>query len=423
MRIIFLKKEFGTNQYKISLLLVATTVIILPIVGYAEVPKTELEEQTGNETSNDWEVFSKSQVLRPVDIAFDSKDNMYVLHSANRIKVLDPTGKIINNWDTLTEFTKGSSLAVDKSGNVFVIAPDVNKILKYDSNKKLIMMWPLNEKESFSTIDGILGFDIDNEDNIYIADMAGSRIIKVDGDGNLITTWGSKGKNEGQFLNPKGVFVDDLQNVYVADSNNYRIQKFDLGGNLIDSTEPIRDNHGLRIVPESITVDSSGNIFVSNDDAKAHDTGPTYYGAAGNVGKVWKLSPDGKIQQDWFAGVTIRALEINHAGELFAADIATNQILHLKTEPKNSGDIPIWIKNNAKWWAQGQIADSDFVQGLQYLIQEKIMKIPETKSGLVSSTKIPDWIKTNANWWADGKISDNEFVIGIQYLIANGIIH
>ena len=35
---------------------------------------------------------------------------------------------------------------------------------------------------------------------------------------------------------------------------------------------------------------------------------------------------------------------------------------------------------------------------------------------------IPGWIKNNAGWWADGQIDDNSFVSGIQYLVKVGII-
>ena len=85
--------------------------------------------------------------------------------------------------------------------------------------------------------------------------------------------------------------------------------------------------------------------------------------------------------------------------------------------------IPSWIKNNAKWWSEGQIGDNDFVKGIQYLIQAGIMKVPQTQSGYGSSQQIPSWIKNNAGWWADGKISDNDFVLGIQYLVSEGIIN
>ena len=85
--------------------------------------------------------------------------------------------------------------------------------------------------------------------------------------------------------------------------------------------------------------------------------------------------------------------------------------------------VPAWIKSNAKWWSEGQITDSDFVQGIQYLIKQEIIMIPKSSSESSSSDQqIPAWIKNNARWWADGKISDNEFVAGIQYLIKVNII-
>ena len=94
---------------------------------------------------------------------------------------------------------------------------------------------------------------------------------------------------------------------------------------------------------------------------------------------------------------------------------------------QNSTDtvtLPNWIKKNAKWWSEGTVDDKDFVQGIQYLIQKGIMKIPQTKSSSSKSDeKIPQWIKNNAGWWADGKISDGDFVSGLQYLISKGIMN
>ena len=39
-----------------------------------------------------------------------------------------------------------------------------------------------------------------------------------------------------------------------------------------------------------------------------------------------------------------------------------------------------------------------------------------------AETSIPSWIKNNAGWWADGQIDDNSFVSGLQWLISNGIM-
>ena len=85
--------------------------------------------------------------------------------------------------------------------------------------------------------------------------------------------------------------------------------------------------------------------------------------------------------------------------------------------------IPEWIKNNAEWWAAGQIDDNSFIQGIQFLIKEDVLKIPPTTQGSDSgSNDIPEWIKNNAEWWAAGQIDDNSFIQGIQFLIKEGIM-
>jgi hypothetical protein len=48
--------------------------------------------------------------------------------------------------------------------------------------------------------------------------------------------------------------------------------------------------------------------------------------------------------------------------------------------------IPPWIKNNAKWWSEGQIGDNDFVKGIQYLIQENIIQIKMEQVMVLSSS-------------------------------------
>jgi len=56
--------------------------------------------------------------------------------------------------------------------------------------------------------------------------------------------------------------------------------------------------------------------------------------------------------------------------------------------------IPQWVKNNAKWWSDGTIGDSDFVKGIQYLVQNGIVKIPPSPGQYLQNSKqIPSWIK------------------------------
>ncbi|MCV0391739.1 MAG: phosphate ABC transporter substrate-binding protein PstS [Nitrosopumilus sp.] len=48
-----------------------------------------------------------------------------------------------------------------------------------------------------------------------------------------------------------------------------------------------------------------------------------------------------------------------------------------KTSAMPAGDlgIPKWIRDNAKWWSEGLITDEDYINGLQYLIKEGILKV------------------------------------------------
>jgi len=85
--------------------------------------------------------------------------------------------------------------------------------------------------------------------------------------------------------------------------------------------------------------------------------------------------------------------------------------------------IPGWIKTHAGWWAGGQINDSAYLLGIQYLIEEGIIVIPSTEMSESSgSQEVPVWIKNNAGWWTSGQIDDITYVSGIQYLVKVGII-
>jgi hypothetical protein len=83
--------------------------------------------------------------------------------------------------------------------------------------------------------------------------------------------------------------------------------------------------------------------------------------------------------------------------------------------------VPDWVKNNAKWWSIDAIPDSEFVDGLEELIDKGVIKIPSTTPSL-SGTNIPGWIKITAQWWSNNDISDDDFLFAIEYLVKIGVI-
>jgi len=91
--------------------------------------------------------------------------------------------------------------------------------------------------------------------------------------------------------------------------------------------------------------------------------------------------------------------------------------------------IPGWIKNVAGWWASGDISENEFLTGIEYLINNNIISLhsiscnEKIESQTTSSAEmIPDWIKNNASWWSDNLIDDIDFINGLQYLIKHKII-
>ena len=115
--------------------------------------------------------------------------------------------------------------------------------------------------------------------------------------------------------------------------------------------------------------------------------------------------------------------------EIFSAAIVKisgqnmNSLLD-KIDPKfraSAEKVPSWIKNNAGWWANDDIDDDSFIQGIQFLIKEKILDISETTTA-DKSDKIPAWVKNNAGWWAEGQITESDFLSGITHLVKTGII-
>src|SRR3972149_3829341 len=86
--------------------------------------------------------------------------------------------------------------------------------------------------------------------------------------------------------------------------------------------------------------------------------------------------------------------------------VATSLTISLQASGQNY-NIPSWIKNNAKWWSEGQISDGDFVKGIEYLIDNDVMQVgqespikePENilNSPIAEDAELPNGVEVEYN--------------------------
>ena len=132
--------------------------------------------------------------------------------------------------------------------------------------------------------------------------------------------------------------------------------------------------------------------------------------AGGSISMVTPVTNSGTI-----GGI----LSTNGTASVAPSTSKTTDVL-MELEPPTS--IPLWVKNNAKWWAQDQISDSDFISSLQYLSSHKIIQLYSSPLSVNNtSTVLPQWVKSTAGSWAEGSVS-NDYVTAVQYLADQNII-
>ena len=90
--------------------------------------------------------------------------------------------------------------------------------------------------------------------------------------------------------------------------------------------------------------------------------------------------------------------------------------------PPELPTIPVWIKQNADWWATQQISDSEFLEGIDFLFEKQIISVPARETVTESKWKIPQWVQNPASWWYEEKITDEQFLNIIENLVQREII-
>jgi uncharacterized protein (TIGR03663 family) len=214
------------------------------------------------------------QFEEPRGLALDGTGNLYVVDSKNnRIQKLSPTGDVLKVWGAAGsepgQFKDPGGIAVGPDGSVYVADTWNHRIQKFDPDGNFIRQWNAKDPGFW----GPRGVTVSDEGRVYVTDTGNKRVVPFTTDGLQFEAWGSDGSAPGQFIEPVGV-VALRDQVIVADTGNRRLQVF-LGDGTIVKEWPVfgweefyTEPHLALLGDDIIATDSHNHRFARYRDGK-----------------------------------------------------------------------------------------------------------------------------------------------------------
>ena len=165
---------------------------------------------------------STAELRKPVGLAFDSHDNLYVADSlaGNVREISNGVISTLSIAGLTLNYPEG--LAVDRQDDLWIADP---------SSHRVVRVTPQHEFTTY-LLDLPIALAVDSHDHVYVAD--GNQIWRIDATGGKALYAGDgKPRFEGEgkaplsasLDQPLGVAVDAADNLFVADTQNNRVRE------------------------------------------------------------------------------------------------------------------------------------------------------------------------------------------------------
>jgi DNA-binding beta-propeller fold protein YncE len=197
------------------------------------------------------------------------------------------------------------SVRVDPEGNIWIIDVGGHVVVKMNSRGRVIMQLGRKGVPGTGHNNFYLPTDVAFASNgdFYVTDGYGnSRVVKFSRDGLYLLEWGTKGSGPGEFLLPHAVVLDAQGRVYVSDRENRRIEIFDPNGKFLTQWSNIGGFSGLAMTKDQRIWAAGGDrVVMLNLD-----------------GQVLKSLPPGNLPGQVSAA---HGIAVTDSGEIYVAEL------------------------------------------------------------------------------------------------------
>jgi DNA-binding beta-propeller fold protein YncE len=160
--------------------------------------------------------------------------------------------------DIVGDFNQPTEVAVAKSGRIYILDGANNTIKVFNSKGEMLFSFGKKGKKN-GEFSQPVGMDIDNRENIYVADTGNQRIQIFDSGGSSI------GMIDLASINARPVEVKyspEYDRIYISDTNNHQILSYEKDGRLAFSWGSYGKMQGEFIYPGMADTDAAGNIYI-----------------------------------------------------------------------------------------------------------------------------------------------------------------
>ena len=169
---------------------------------------------------------SKLDFNYPVGIRYNYQDNnLYVADNCNhRIQVLSTDLKFVRSFgekgSQSRQFQNPYDIAFDDANNLYVTEWGNHRVQVLTTEGQFLRAF--QQKTNGQILHHPWAIAVDSSNTVYVSE---SHCVSVfTSQGTYITTFGSKGSDQGQFNNIYGLTVDHSDSVVIADCSNKRLQ-------------------------------------------------------------------------------------------------------------------------------------------------------------------------------------------------------